>query len=632
MRLTQAAPDIALHPTRRLGEILLSRNIISSAALQNALDLQRLHHDKLGHILLAEGQITAQQLYQALALHYDLPFLHLDNKPVQSALQHPDELETYIQLQAIPIGQSGSTVTIATANPGESLHTWAQNRYGDYTLIITTQRDIYSYLNRYYSTALDTRSRLHLLNLMPEKSAGALFHTNRYKAWLLLLSIVGVIGWLFPEGGFLAFLLVTNLFYMCTIAFKLMLFFHGRKTQPGTTVPVHALAEMAENSLPVYTVLIPLYDEAESLQRLFTALEAIDYPKARLDIKLIVEQDDIKTIEAVRRLRPPGHYELIYVPYSLPQTKPKACNYALRFARGKYVTIYDAEDAPDPLQLRKAVYWFQQQPPHIACLQARLNYYNRNDSILTRLFAIEYALWFDFMLPGLRKLGIPIPLGGTSNHITRRALEEAGEWDPFNVTEDADLGIRLALHGYETDMLDSLTLEEAPGALGIWMNQRTRWVRGYMQTWLVHMRRPAVLWRELSPIAFWGFQFFIGAPCLVFLLTPFVWLLGALWITGIIQLPASALSEFCVMLAFANLGGGFASHFFFAVCVTQRYQWKRMFSALLLFPGYWLLHSIASFRALKQLWVNPSFWEKTPHGLCRAPSPYFKSANKDSRP
>ena len=183
------------------------------------------------------------------------------------------------------------------------------------------------------------------------------------------------------------------------------------------------------------------------------------------------------------------------VPPSHPQTKPKACNFALRFARGEYLVVYDAEDRPEPDQLRKVVATFRRSPPNTACLQCRLNYYNVNENWLTRMFTLDYALWFDQMLPGLERLGMPIPLGGTSNHFRIDVLRELHAWDPFNVTEDADLGIRLGQKGYRVGIVDSTTFEEASCRAGQWMRQRSRWMKGYMQTLLVHTRRPLHLIR-----------------------------------------------------------------------------------------------------------------------------------------
>lgn len=600
-----------------VGQILLAQGLVSQAQLDEALAIQRRSGGRIGRILLTRGHVGIQALHQAVAGHYGLPFIDLHASPADATLQDPALVADYIRLQAVPYSrdESGHTV-IATAEPSEALEHWAQARYGEkLRFAITSPVDIYWHIDRHFADALDAHSREHLARLMPHKSARMVL-SSRQKRELAGLALLFAAALLFyPSAVLLGFLLTINIFYFFTILLKCLLFAKGSPYRPGALIPSEALAPLADDALPVYTILVPLHDEAATIPRLMAALDALDYPKAKLDIKLIVERSDSATIEAIKAQKPHRGYELIHVPYSLPQTKPKACNYALHFARGRYVTIYDAEDIPDPLQLRKAAYWFARQPGNVICLQARLNYYNREHSLLTRLFAIEYAAWFDFMLPGLRRLGIPIPLGGTSNHIDLRKLRELGEWDPFNVTEDADLGIRIALQHYETDLLDSLTAEEAPIRLRNWMSQRTRWIRGYMQTWLVHMRHPLTLLRQLDAAAFWGFQFFIGGPCLVFLTAPVLWVVCTLWASGVIAVDSPLLSPWITALTLLNLAFGLLAHLTFAFVIIRRYRWGGMVPALYAFPLYWLLHSVASFKALWQLVTNPHFWEKTPHGL-----------------
>lgn len=599
-----------------VGQILLQRALISEEMLCEALEIQQRTKDLIGRILMTEGRISAIQLYPAIAEHYQLPFVNLHKTPANVTLQNAADVADYIRLQAIPFSRMGKVTTIATSDISETLYTWAKERYGyHFNFVITSPFDIYGHIDKHFSTQLDNHSRHYLWNIMPHKSARHVVNAQQ-KALLgasacVLLSLLVF----FPSAVLLSVLVIVNIFYFFTLLLKCQLFLLGRRYRPGKTIPPQAVCTLGEDDLPIYTMLIPLHKEAASIPRLMKALDALDYPKSKLDIKLIVERDDEITISAIKRYKPHSGYELIYVPYSLPQTKPKACNYALHFARGKYVTIYDAEDIPDPLQLKKSVYWFSRQPEEVVCLQARLNYYNRNDSLLTRLFAIEYAAWFDFMLPGLRHLRIPIPLGGTSNHFRLDKLRELGEWDPYNVTEDADLGVRLALQHYETDLLDSLTAEEAPIQIKAWLNQRTRWIRGYMQTWLVHMRHPLELKNRLDATAFWGFQFFVGGPCLVFLSAPILWVICALWLGGIISINNHYFSSGIMGLALFNLLFGLIAHIGFAMVIIRRYRWQNMRSALYAFPLYWLLHSLASFKALWQLAVAPHIWEKTPHGL-----------------
>ncbi len=274
------------------------------------------------------------------------------------------------------------------------------------------------------------------------------------------------------------------------------------------------------HGLPAYTILVPLYHEAQVLPGLVRALRGLDYPAHLLDIKLVLEADDAETIAAAESCG--DGCEIIRVPSHGPRTKPKAANYALQFARGEYLVIYDAEDRPEADQLLKAVAAFRASPRSLACLQARLNFYNADHNWLTRMFALDYALWFDMLLPGLDRIGVPMPLGGTSNHFRTQVLRDIGGWDAYNVTEDADIGIRLAQLGYRVSMISFTTYEEAPVPLGPWLRQRSRWLKGYMQTWLVHMRHPLLLLRRAG----------LGGGIVFALANPLLWLLflgGLLW-------------------------------------------------------------------------------------------------------
>ena len=284
--------------------------------------------------------------------------------------------------------------------------------------------------------------------------------------------------------------------------------------------------------LPVYTVLVPLVREANVLPDLVASLRALDYPAAKLEIFLVLEAADAETQAAVLGLELPGNFRTVVVPDRAPHTKPKALNYALQFARGEYVVVYDAEDRPQPDQLRRAWEVFRHAPPELGCLQAQLNIYNPRQSWLTRQFTIEYSALFDAILPALERLRLPVPLGGTSNHFPRATLISVGAWDPYNVTEDADLGIRLARQGYRTGVLGSTTWEEAPPIFGIWIKQRTRWLKGWMQTYLVHTRDLHRLNRDLGWRAAIGLHVLMGGLIVSALVHPLFYALLARPLAG----------------------------------------------------------------------------------------------------
>ena len=374
-----------------------------------------------------------------------------------------------------------------------------------------------------------------------------------------------------------------------------------------------------DNILPVYTILCPLYHEAEGVVQFLRGLTKLDYPFDRLDIRVLLEADDLDTQEAAyaekQRMGNPPSIRIIVVPESDLKTKPRACNYGLVDARGDYVVIYDAEDVPEPDQLRKALVAFTRLPERTVCVQAKLNYYNADQNLLTGFFTAEYSAWFDLFLPGLCAVGAPIPLGGTSNHFKAAALYQLGGWDPYNVTEDADLGIRIARRGMSTAVIDSTTWEEANPRVGNWIRQRSRWVKGYMQTWLVAMRQPRRLLRTLGFWRFLCFQATIGGTPFVLLLNPIYWAFGVLYVLtarDIVPLlfPAPIFAVSVLAALVGNLLFVYLS--IFGLFKRQRYG---LVPLMFLSPLYWVLQSIAAWKALYQLMVKPHYWEKTTHNL-----------------
>lgn len=375
--------------------------------------------------------------------------------------------------------------------------------------------------------------------------------------------------------------------------------------------------------LPLYTIMVPLYREAGVVAQLVAAIDAINYPRNRLDVLLVVEQDDQETIAAIERAVPGPHMRIVLVPDGLPRTKPRALCYGLVFARGEYIVVFDAEDQPEPDQLLKALAVFRRSDHRLGCLQARLNVYNPWESWLTRHFSLEYTALFDGILPALERHGLPVLLGGTSNHFPRSVIEDVHGWDPFNVTEDADLGLRLARKGYCVAVLPSTTWEEAPARPAVWMGQRTRWLKGWMQTYLVHMRRPRRLWRELGTRRFLAVNLLTGGVVLSALIHPWIYVTLA-WDAAMGQLlggPADPLRIAVWWLAALNLVASYGVAIALgAAAVRARGRGRLALSALSL-PFYWLAISLAAHRALVELVLAPHHWEKTAHaGRQKLPS------------
>lgn len=376
-------------------------------------------------------------------------------------------------------------------------------------------------------------------------------------------------------------------------------------------------ARIDDNELPIYSILVPAFHEASIVSNIMACFNSLDYPHDKLDVLILLEEDDLETIAAARAADPPSWMRLVVVPAGEPRTKPRACNFGLLLCRGEYVVIYDAEDRPEADQLRKALAAFRHDTGNertLACVQASLNFYNPDYNVLTRMFAIEYAQWFDFMLAGLAGTQTPLPLGGTSNHFLRSALVEAGGWDPYNVTEDADLGMRLAASGYRVDVIQSTTWEEATPQVVPWIRQRTRWIKGYLVTAAVNLRHPLQwLHHNGGRAAVTMVGLILGTP-VTFLLYPMTlaftlvaWLIGPV---VQIRLPAVLLDLGLINLFLMNLLMIVTS----AIAAWSRYNWRIGLFAIFL-PAYWILHSIAAWRAMLQLAFDPYRWEKTPHGL-----------------
>lgn len=411
---------------------------------------------------------------------------------------------------------------------------------------------------------------------------------------------------------------ILTLLYFADLLFNFFLIYRSFSKTPEIKVSDEELTKVNEFDWPSYTIFCPLYKEWEVLPQFIDAMSSLDYPREKLQILLLLEEDDKETIRRVREMSLPYYFTTKIVPHSLPKTKPKALNFGLQHATGEYVVIYDAEDIPDTHQLKKAILAFRKVPKRVVCIQAKLNFYNPHQNLLTRVFTAEYSLWFDLVLTGLQSLHAPIPLGGTSNHFKKSVLQEIEGWDSFNVTEDCDLGMRLVKHGYRTAVIDSITQEEANSNLTNWFNQRTRWVKGYIQSYFVHMRSPRDFiknWREPHVITF---QLVVGGKILSMFINPFMWFITISYfafrpIVGeFIEsfYPAPVL----YMGLFSLLIGNFLYMYYYMIGCYKREQ-DAIIKYVFLVPFYWLAMSISAWRALFQMIGKPHYWPKTKHGF-----------------
>jgi glycosyltransferase XagB len=601
---------------RSLGAVLRERDLVSEDTLTQALHVQTKTGGRLGDVLLGSGALGTLHLYQALAEHYGLRFIDLLQQPPEEGLARARYLESYIALKVIPWRRELGALTFATAEPSERLDDFIMRTHGDdYKLVVTSPMDIRLTIEQRFADELKHISVDGLYSATPERSAKSTLTRLqrlivRVTGGALVLAIAVA-----PLPMAVLSLTCLHVLYAVTMAAKCLWHAVGvkrmRQAQATASAPL-----LPDHALPNYTILVPLFREAAVLPALLRTLSQIDYPKDKLDIKLVLEASDAETFEAAKRLRPSYHFDIIRVPASQPQTKPKALNYALRFARGDLVTIFDAEDHPEPDQLRKAASVFAAGDAKLACVQARLQYFNAHENWLTRWFEIEYQTLFGPLMHALVGSRTPIPLGGTSNHINLRVLKSLGEWDPYNVTEDADLGVRLAASGYQTAMLNSVTYEEAPISLWAWVRQRSRWVKGHMQTWMVYMRAPDALYKTLKAQGFFGFHLVMGMSWVTFITAPVLWgLTLAAYHYPPLYIAASAVPalEYVAMFNLVS---------FVLLCWVQALRVSsgrglRFALAAVTYPAYWALHSLASYKALVQLITRPHYWEKTNHGVSR---------------
>jgi cellulose synthase/poly-beta-1,6-N-acetylglucosamine synthase-like glycosyltransferase len=381
--------------------------------------------------------------------------------------------------------------------------------------------------------------------------------------------------------------------------------------------------QLDDDALPSYSILVPMLRERETtLRGLVSSLSRIDYPTDRLQVLFILEETDQETRAIVDSIHMPEWFSVILIPDADPHTKGKACNYAMNFVTGDYFTIYDAEDHPDPRQLKKAVAAFEKAGEKVVCVQSKLNFYNVKENWLTRMFTLDYSAWYYFMLPGMDALNLPICLGGTSNHFKSRVVRDLCVWDAYNVTEDADFGLRIAKSGMKTILIDSTTYEEANTSIPNWIRQRTRWMKGYMLTYLVHMRQPLALLKRLGLWGFLGMQLFVAGNFVgnliipPLLLTTLLWASAEIWgWTSVDFFP----DEFWLPAIFALVVGNLGA-IGFAMAAGIRRGIPSLVLYALTSPLYWALGVIATYRALWQVIFNPFHWEKTEHGLSKVDS------------
>ncbi len=565
-------------------------------------------------VLICADAITEDAYLHALAASLGTSYDKLDTLTRAEVALNDGDLIRAAAAGLIPVREAGRIVWIIAPSG------WAAHRLTDphrpvqqriHSFRLTSSERLQRFIAQHAQTTLGSRAAYDLRRTQPSFSNAAPLPVGKAVAMVTMAILLLTTLALYPAVTIGIFSVLLCAIFLAAAALRLSSALHKQSTsEPSFRVN--------DRELPIYTIICALYREEKVVDKLVAAIRALDYPIEKLDVKFVLEVDDAPTRRALNRLDLGPPFEIVIAPSVGPRTKPKALNVALPLARGSYTAVYDAEDTPEPDQLRRAVAAFTTADEKLACLQASLCIDNTSDNWLVRMFTANYAGQFDVLLPGLAALQLPLPLGGSSNHFRTDALRQSGGWDPYNVTEDADLGVRLHRLGYRVSVLPSTTYEEAPARFVPWLKQRTRWYKGWMQTWLVHMRRPLRLLRELSPAGAVAFQLFLACNVLSALIHPLF--MAALCYYLIVQPPLEAISAMGneATVFFVTLLAGYASTVALDLVGLQRRGLLAHGWVLLLTPLYWFLLSIAAWRALFQLLFAPQLWEKTEHGLAKS--------------
>ena len=570
--------------------------------------------------LMAAGLIDEDTYLAALAADLGVDRMRLDRMSRAACVLPDDRLSAAAAAGLLPVRHGGRLVwVIAPRETAARRLVYLLARYPHLAprIGLVTAAELERFVVRHGVRALGRLAADQLRLTTPDLSAAPRRprrprQTRRRSRWPAAMTMVAATFLVDPVAAGIVLDLALAAVFLAWAVLRLHGAAIGDRSPPAARVP--------DARLPAYSIIVALYDEPTAVAGLAAALMRIDYPIEKLDITFVLEPDDRTTREAVSRLRLGPPFTVVLAPATGPRTKPKALNAGLALARGSLVAVFDAEDRPEPDQLRAAAAAFVAGDARLACVQARLTIDNTSDSWLTRLFTAEYAALFDVFLPGLAARHLPLPLGGSSNHFPTAVLRAVGGWDPYNVTEDADLGMRLARQGFRTAMIGSTTYEEAPARLAPWLRQRTRWFKGWMQTWLVHMRAPRRLARELGPAGFAVFQLVVGGTVLSALVHPLfvATVLARLPFADVGPSPAGIGAAASAALYGGVLAAGYGTSALLGLVGLARRGLVGTAWVLLLVPVHWALLSIAAWRAAWQLARDPYRWEKTPHGLARS--------------
>ncbi|GKY87222.1 glycosyltransferase family 2 protein [Sinisalibacter aestuarii] len=607
---------VATAPTRRkpVGQILVERGDLASGDLARAVALQQREDARFGDILLAQGMVTSEALHAALAEQYGTEVAALAAEPPDVRLVDALGADFCIRHSVLPWKRAGAATVVICSRPDEfaRIAPHLTERFGRVRLAIAPEADIQSALIATRHRALAQRAETRVA---AHESCRSWQTGPAWRYVVAMLTAIAALALASPVAAFALLTIWAVLTLSVNSALKLTaaVLYMRRRSRVERASHEDIAGGPGFLRLPTVSILVPLFQEREIAGRLVQRLAALDYPRELLDICLVVEADDRLTQDTLARSDLPRWMRQITVPGGAVRTKPRALNFALDFVRGSIVGVYDAEDAPEPGQIHKVVRRFAERGPSVACLQGVLDFYNPRENWLARAFTIEYATWFRIILPGYERMGFAVPLGGTTLFFRRSALEELGGWDAHNVTEDADLGIRLARHGYRTEFIETVTKEEANCRALPWIKQRSRWIKGYAMTWAVHMRRPRRLLAEIGLRKFLGVQILFLGTLSQFLLAPILWSFWALPL----GLPHPLVNAMPPAM-FWVLAGVFASSEILTIAVgvlaVSQGEHRFLMKWVPSLHVYWPLATFAAIKGVSEILTKPFYWDKTRHG------------------
>ncbi|MEP3345348.1 MAG: glycosyltransferase [Litoreibacter sp.] len=594
-----------------LGQQLADQGVLSSHQLLVALALQARQNVPLGEILVAQGFVSEEDLLRTLAKQFDTYLVNLQQSPPNPHLFEQLAPQDCLRFGFVPWRARNGHIIFATAHPERinSIKVKLPLEMENAEFVLAANEDVQNAIHENYGDQLAAQAEIRT---HPSDSCRN-WSTSLMQAVLAGLVLMCVIGGLYAPNWVIWTLFGAAIFSLfLNTALKLGCAIIAVRKAPD---PPHHDPPKSAARLPKISILVPLFHERDIAGALVKRLARLSYPRELLEICLVVEASDTITEQALTKGGLPKWMRVVRVPKGGVQTKPRALNYALDFTSGALVGVYDAEDAPAPGQLHEVARKFARGGDDLACIQGVLSFYNAETNWLSRCFFFEYAGWFRVMLPGLQKLGFAIPLGGTTLFFRRDILVKLGAWDAHNVTEDADLGMRLARRGYRCEMMNSITQEEANSRIWPWVKQRSRWLKGYAVTWCVHMRRPVLLWRELGAWRFLGFQILFLSSLMSSFLAPVLWWSMITFLTGwpnpVFDPMPSAWVYISTALLITTEVITLAVFAIAALHIKQRPN----FSWIATLPVYFTFGTMAAYKGLGELLFNPFYWDKTEHGM-----------------